>query len=922
MEPSENTNLSASDASQSRSHRGLALTAIGTVLSLALLVTGLGTAPAPASAEVGDTTSIYDDAIAQGFENWSWTSNDTQSESEVFAGASAISVTPAGWEGFYIARNDDVSLPLDGELRFAANGGANPSAELGVVMTSTSGNGDEVRITLPQNAWQEFSIPLADLGGFGAFNGVWFQEVSGGPLETIFLDSIEIVETDASPAAAGPTLLVDVGERSLSRTVTDPASGVASEYEIAFPHAISEDIYGMNFVTNAVREELDIPVNRWGGNSTERYNHEVGSTNLAQDWFFMNAPEEIGGDHVFEQDNEADGTDTILTLPALGWVAKDRGAHCSYPTADVPSQEDFAHNTVDPSFNCGNGMVGGNELPAADQTITSVAVDETFAADWVAELVATHGSAADGGVEIYAIGNEPGLWHDTHRDVRDEPIGRVELIDRNVTWANAVKDVDPSAQVIGPVLWSGSSYYTTSDELLAGLRPGDVPTFSAEYLAEMRLASDAAGTRLLDQFAVNFYDDRVYNGGTDELRLEATRQLWDPTYAPQDWWVARDFLNGDGSAVIPRLNTLIDQNYPGTELAITEYNFGGGDTIAGALAQADVLGIFGREGLDTATVWDPYADWLGITEEEWGDRPMIDAFRLYRNYDGEGSQFGDVSVFGESSDEGTVAVHAAVRSSDDTVTILLINKTRTQVDSELSVPGISGSAERYLYDATTNGDIAAEGSFDVDGDGTVISLPARSATLLILTPGDEPPTPPTEPPTPPTEPPSPDAQVEAFDGAELIDPPASTREGQVLDSNSNTFVWAESGPVVLDADLTVDRMTPGEFNGTGIVPGLIASGTEVCSWYIIGDREDDRGRLSGAVSFGDEDVLGLIFRSTALRASNTLGAEATSYTVGQMERGDQMTLSSPEGVDTLTVDMAFGPHTDAVRIITNCGSDE
>ncbi len=886
----------------------------GIVLSVALFAMTLGTSSAPASAEVGDVLSIYDDAIADGFENWSWTTNDTQNQTEVFAGTTAVSFEPAGWEGFYISRNDAVPLPLDGELRFAANGGANTNAELTVVMSSGASSGDEMRIALPQNEWETFVIPLADLGGFGSFTGVWFQEATGQPIDTVYLDSIEIVETEASPAVSGPTLLVDTGDRTLSRTVTDPASSVASEYVISFPHDISEDIYGMNFVTDAIREELDIPVNRWGGNSTERFNHQVDSTNLAQDWFFMNAPDDPDGDHTFEQDNEADGTDTILTLPALGWVAKDREAHCSYPTDDVPNQDNFAHNTVDPSFNCGDGMVDGTELPAADQTITSVAVDETFAAGWVSELVETHGPASAGGVEIYAIGNEPGLWHNTHRDVRDDPIGRVELIDRNVTWATAVKDVDPSAQVIGPVLWSGNSYYTTSDEMLAGLRPGDVPTFSAEYLAEMRAASEAAGTRLLDQFAVNFYDDRVYAGGSDELRLESTRQLWDPTYAPQDWWVARDFLNGDGSAVIPRLNTLIDQNYPGTDLAITEYNFGGGDTVVGALAQADVLGIFGREGLDTATVWDPYAEWLGISEEEWGARPMIDAFRLYRNYDGQGSPFGDVSLYGESSDETVVAVHAAERTSDGALTILMINKSRMQVDSELAVPGVSGSAERYLYDATTGGDIAVDGSFDVIGDGSTISLPARSATLLVINPGDAP-----TPPTPPTDPPS-GADVEVSAGAQLIDPPQNTREGQVLDSNSNTFVWAESGPVVLDADLAIDRIAPGEFNGIDTVPGVIPAGTEVCSWYIVGDREDDRGRLSGTVSFGDEDVLGLIFRNANLRASNSLGADGTSYTVGQMEGGDRMTLSNDGGVDTFMVDMAFGPHTDAVRIITNCGS--
>jgi hypothetical protein len=39
--------------------------------------------------------------------------------------------------------------------------------------------------------------------------------------------------------------------------------------------------------------------------------------------------------------------------------------------------------------------------------------------------------------------------------------------------------------------------------------------------------------------------------------------------------------------------------------AITEYNLGALDHVNGALAQADLLGVFGREGLDMAAIWAP-----------------------------------------------------------------------------------------------------------------------------------------------------------------------------------------------------------------------------------------------------------------------------------------------------------------------------
>jgi len=36
---------------------------------------------------------------------------------------------------------------------------------------------------------------------------------------------------------------------------------------------------------------------------------------------------------------------------------------------------------------------------------------------------------------------------------------------------------------------------------------------------------------------------------------------------------------------------------------MTEYYYGGGDHISGGLAQADVLGILGREGVFAAALW-------------------------------------------------------------------------------------------------------------------------------------------------------------------------------------------------------------------------------------------------------------------------------------------------------------------------------
>jgi hypothetical protein len=74
--------------------------------------------------------------------------------------------------------------------------------------------------------------------------------------------------------------------------------------------------------------------------------------------------------------------------------------------------------------------------------------------------------------------------------------------------------------------------------------------------------------------------------------------------------------------------------YPGRPIAITEYNWGAEDHINGATTQADIYGIFGREGLDIGARW--------TTPD--AATPTYKAMKLYRNYDGAKSGFGDTSV--------------------------------------------------------------------------------------------------------------------------------------------------------------------------------------------------------------------------------------------------------------------------------------
>src|SRR5207244_5504027 len=138
--------------------------------------------------------------------------------------------------------------------------------------------------------------------------------------------------------------------------------------------------------------------------------------------------------------------------------------------------------------------------------------------------------------------------------------------------------------------------------------------------------------------------------------------------------------------IIPRLRRMIADNYPGTKIALTEYNWGALDNINGALAQADLLGIFGREGLDMATLWGPPKP----------TDPGAFAFKLYRNYDDAGGAFGDASVQATSADQDQLSVYASLRS-DASLTVVVINKTGGDLSSTLAVSNFASGPAAAVW---------------------------------------------------------------------------------------------------------------------------------------------------------------------------------------------------------------------------------
>jgi len=148
----------------------------------------------------------------------------------------------------------------------------------------------------------------------------------------------------------------------------------------------------------------------------------------------------------------------------------------------------------------------------------------------------------------------------------------------------------------------------------------------------------------------------------------------------------------------------------------------------GALAQADLLGIFGREGLDLATLW-------GTPDDP--NAPGIFAFRMYRNYDGSGSAFGETSVQAASADQSQLAVYAAQRTADNALTVMVVNKTGSDLTSSLALSNFqsSGAAQVWRYSSANASAVVHQADVAVTASGVSATYPANSITLLVIPTG-------------------------------------------------------------------------------------------------------------------------------------------------------------------------------------------
>ncbi len=494
---------------------------------------------------------------------------------------------------------------------------------------------------------------------------------------------------------------------------------------------ISPYIYGTNASASLAGSE-GVAARRLGGNRMTGYNWENNASNAGSDWLHQSddflcsefaltvseceTPAKV--QTTFHEQSLAQDAYTVLTLPMAGYVARDKAGPVE-ETEAAPSarwdQSEFAKQApfqLQPDLNDGT----------------------VYSDEFVNYMVHHYGDASTStGVDGYSLDNEPALWSHTHARIHPDPVGAVELVDRSIALSKAVKAVDPHADIFGGVLYGFNAYLSLQDAPDWANVQGNYDWYVDYYLDRMKQESQSEGRRLLDVMDVHWYPEAqgggqritfngVGNEQTQMARLQAPRTLWDPTYV-EDSWIAQYF--SDYLPILPRLQQSIDQYYPGTKLAITEFSYGGEGDISGGLAMVDALGIFGKYGVYMANFWRLESDTSYVSA----------AYQLYRNYDGNNATFGETSVRSTTSDIVNSSVHAAVTEESDQLHMIVMNKSMdTPLQADISIAGdtLYESGSVYGFDSTSSNLFEAASIATITNNQFTYTVPPLTAYHIVL----------------------------------------------------------------------------------------------------------------------------------------------------------------------------------------------
>jgi hypothetical protein len=560
--------------------------------------------------------------------------------------------------------------------------------------------------------------------------------VVGNPTSNLYADNTVTNNTQYFyVVAATDAIGSSANSAQVSATPAVPPAGtVTVTVTPSSTHAISPYIYGLNFATTVTGAPPSVTLDRAGGNRWTAYNWENNASNAGSDFIYENdaflsssLTPAAGVTSLISGDQVA-GMASLVTFQMQGLVAADESGPVS--TAAPPDMTRFKTvvNTKGSAFTLTPPTTDANVY--MDEFIW--ALDQKFPGQGI------FGTSPSTQPVFVSLDNEPELWNSTHLEVQGAaPVTSDAYIAKTISLSKALKTQFPNLVIFGPAHYGFFGIYAWNGELAP--TPTGNNWFPDKYLPAIKAASTTFGKPLVDVYDFHWYPEATDNSGNRVVDLngptlsadqvtaivQAPRSLWDTTYS-EDSWVSVGL--GGPIFILGRLQSRITAENPGMKISITEYNNGGAQHIAGTIAQADNLGIFGAQALFAATMWP-----LTATEPY-----LLAGFRAFRDFDGANHNFGDTSVETTSGNIANVAVYVSTDSArPGRVVMVAINRSLADQATTITGQPLAGTAHLYRMSASsasgqTTVQPVAAGSQAVSGSSMALTLPAMSVTTIDI----------------------------------------------------------------------------------------------------------------------------------------------------------------------------------------------
>ncbi len=185
-------------------------------------------APTNPPSNPGASNAIYADALASGWQDWSWdSSRNLSNSSPVQSGSRSMSVQiTAAWGALYLHHNG-VSTGGYTDLEFYVNGGANGGQQLKLIANRNSSQ--TYTFTAQANTWSRVSIPLSSIGSPGSLADLFFQDAAGRSQPVFYIDSLALT------AGGGGTYPTPAPTQAPSQPTPQPTTPSSSAFFDTLP---------------------------------------------------------------------------------------------------------------------------------------------------------------------------------------------------------------------------------------------------------------------------------------------------------------------------------------------------------------------------------------------------------------------------------------------------------------------------------------------------------------------------------------------------------------------------------------------------------------------------------------------------------------------------------------------------------------